>query len=390
MNFILRATFDQGNQEHFTDHVLASRVGKAGDPLPPFRNHMIRQRVDRHGNIYPLEAPAELRACMMSTSDVGVIKEGPVKKWITAKKRWDTKFAAAKRKIQKQRAKEMVQGYQSFGDGEVPPPSALAGRRKTGEDMKEEKHGRSWGMSLWSIWGSKHDKMTMDREQEADKEPETTTATAFDGAGARPLHDVKTTHGKRLEAGLRPEHSRSRSGRRSVRDEHQTDFEDVDEDTPAAVINAKLAEKRENDEPEGELTPEFLSQHNIPAIQVVNPADIEADLKRPKAGGIAFPFSLKLHNNTASMTTLTSAVGVPPTEDVRIAGVMHAGLDSGASTPRVSREIVPSVKAGEEGRESENHKGKGPENWKVVGMERPPLETFETAQEEVPIFATHV
>ncbi|KAJ2971749.1 hypothetical protein NUW58_g9330 [Xylaria curta] len=53
------------------------QVGKAGDPLPPFKNHMIRQRVSRHGVIRPLEPCNELPACNLDPNDVGVIKEGP-------------------------------------------------------------------------------------------------------------------------------------------------------------------------------------------------------------------------------------------------------------------------------------------------------------------------
>jgi len=109
------------------------QVGKAGDPLPPFKHHMIRQRVDRHGNISALEHESELPGCNLPASEIGVIKEGPVKKWMTAKEQWDSKFATAKRRVQKKRAKEMAEGFQQFGDGEVPPPSALAGRRKLGE-----------------------------------------------------------------------------------------------------------------------------------------------------------------------------------------------------------------------------------------------------------------
>ena len=140
--------------------VAAETIGKAGKPLPPFRNHMIRQRVDRHGDIFPLDPPSALPALQMSANEIGIIKPGPVRKWLAAKKEWDSKFAKEKRKVQKQRIKEMAQGYQGFGDDEVPPPSALAGRR--GRNMpKEQKQGRSWGMSLWSLWGSKHDESTV-------------------------------------------------------------------------------------------------------------------------------------------------------------------------------------------------------------------------------------
>lgn len=136
------------------------QVGKAGDALPPFKDHMIRQRVDRHGHIFPLDPPSSMPALQMSANEVGVIKPGPVGKWMSAKKQWDQKYARERRKVQKQRAKEMAKGFQGFGNDEVPPPSALAGR--TGQNMpKEEKKKKSWGMSMWSLWGSSHDENTV-------------------------------------------------------------------------------------------------------------------------------------------------------------------------------------------------------------------------------------
>ena len=140
--------------------VTIEQVGKAGDPLPPYKEHMIRQRVDRHGTVYPLGPTSSLPALQMPPSDIGVIKPGPVRKWMAAKKVWDKKFAKELLRVQKQRAKEMAQGYEVFGNDEVPPPSALAGRR--GLNMpKEKKKGLSWGMSLWSLWGSAHDEKTV-------------------------------------------------------------------------------------------------------------------------------------------------------------------------------------------------------------------------------------
>ena len=136
------------------------RIGRAGDALPPFKSHMIRQRVDRHGHVHPLDPPSSLQALQMSPNEIGVIKSGPVRKWMEAKKHWDTKYAREKRRVQKQRSKEMALGYQSFGNDEVPPPTALAGRRSL-STPKEEKKSRSWGMSLWSLWGSSHDEDTV-------------------------------------------------------------------------------------------------------------------------------------------------------------------------------------------------------------------------------------
>lgn len=140
--------------------VEAQRVGRAGKELPPFKNHMIRQKVDRHGIIYPLGPASTLPALQVPANEIGVIKPGPVRKWTKAKQVWDSKYAKEKRKVQKRRAKEMARGYQGFDGDEVPPPSALAGRRGL-EMPKEKKKGRSWGMSLWSLWGSSHDEKTV-------------------------------------------------------------------------------------------------------------------------------------------------------------------------------------------------------------------------------------
>lgn len=120
---------------------------------------MIRQRIDRHGYIYPLAPKEELVALNLPVSEVGVPKPGPVNKWMKASQQWNGKFAKQKIKIQQQRMKEMQAGFERF-EGETPPPTALAGRRMKG--MKAEKaKKKSWGMALWSLWGSKHDEVTV-------------------------------------------------------------------------------------------------------------------------------------------------------------------------------------------------------------------------------------
>ena len=138
------------------------RIGKAGDPLPAFKNHMIRQRVDRNGNIYALEPPSLLPGLQMSPNEIGVVKSGPVRKWIEAQKRWNSMFANEKRNVQNQRLRDMAKGFEGFGNGEIPPPSAAASRRGRDLLLTKEKGGkRSWGMSIWSLWGSLHDQKTV-------------------------------------------------------------------------------------------------------------------------------------------------------------------------------------------------------------------------------------
>jgi hypothetical protein len=367
-------------------------VGRAGDPLPAFKNHMIRQRVDRHGHIYPLEHASSLPGCCLPPSEIGVIKEGPVRKWMAAKLQWDTRYASAKRRVQKQRAEEMMEGYQTFGDGEVPPPSALAGRRRKGDLDRDEKHKISWGMSLWSLWGSKHDKEAMDRERQADTEPESTVVTEAEGANARPLHDTETDKGKTMTD--QKNYSRSRSRRRTVTDEHQTDQPDeVDENTTVAELLA-IKKVTEGTTPNDEyLSPDFMRRKpsqdakfesplqaqtkSTPAIlatpppaeQSISEPQIEISKSyRPKSNGIAFPFKLNrsgtnrsVTESIASVATITSTLCVTPLK----ADSIQDGKADGGDLDGL-----------------ESNKGKGKEN---VKEERPELESFVTASEGVPM-----
>jgi hypothetical protein len=352
---------------------------------------MIRQRVDRHGNISPLEAESELPGCNIPSSEIGVIKEGPVKKWMAAKREWDTRFASAKRRVQKQRMKEYAEGYQQFGDGEVPPPSALAGRRKLGEDLREEKRKRSKGMSLWARWGSKHDEKTIENEQEGDGEVETTVVTK--GADARPLNEIEISHGQEGR-GKKPEYSRSRSRRRMVTDENQTDGRDIDENTPTAELQSRITTTRANLGETGDgghLTTDYAAApRRFPQVLVQKPTHVdESELKRPKADGIAYPFTLKQPGASASMTTLTSAVGVPPVGDIRTKGARESGVKYNAADVEAATATGKSTEAAKQERESGNlvkTEALVTENLQVVNGDggRPGVETFFSAQESLP------
>ncbi len=142
-------------------------VGRAGDPLPMFQNHMVRQRIDRYGNIYELAPPSELPATTMDPNDIGMLKPVPVKKWMHAKKQWDTKYASVQKTVQTRRLRDRAAALPLlFGPDENPPPSALAGRRTAQDEIPPElKKGHL--LALWSGWGSKHDEHTIQREEKA-------------------------------------------------------------------------------------------------------------------------------------------------------------------------------------------------------------------------------
>lgn len=333
------------------DHPLG-QVGKAGDPLPPFKNHMIRQRVTRHGATLSLALESELPGCCMESTSVGVIKEATVKKWLETKRLFDQRYANAKAKVHKQMVKDMVAGYHTFGPGEIPPPSALAGQRRVDAELKEKKRQKSLGLAMWSLWGSKHDEMTVEREKKATEEPDVQVATAAEGQGARTYSDLDAQD----PAPIPYNRSRSHSRRRTVVDENQTGSGDLVEDTPVA----QLIELRKEKEA---ARPDLLSPDFVPETGIVG--------KRPYLDGIAMPFSLNKEAETASMVTLHSnGTPLPGSRPM--------------SPLAFSDDSVKSIKHNEQSQDGEVRDGK--EQGDVAGKEaeRPGLETFVTAQEEIP------
>lgn len=352
-----------------------SQVGKAGDPLPPFKNHMIRQRVSRHGIIRPLEPAVELPACTLDPHEVGVIKQGPVKKWLEARGQWDSRFESTRAKVHKKRLKEMMAGYQGF-DGETPPPSALAARRRATGALAAKKKRKSMGLALWSLWGSKHDEMTVQREGEAGKHLVMKAATKDEGHGARSPSDLQQQ--ERNIASQRPLSSRSHSKTKIVKDENQT------LDTPIAVLMAKREGKAHQDAtgPVPSSDNDSLSPNYVPPSTGVTG-------KRPIVSGIAVPFSLGKEAETASMITLTSAM--EPSS--RVASPISP--DPGMDLPPTSATAMANPDGADEVEEPPMPKAANANTPVTVSplatplsgentSERPPLETFVTAQEDLP------
>ncbi len=327
------------NKVTYSSTTINDEVGRAGQPLPSFKNHMIRQRVDRHGNIFPLDPPSSLPALQISSNEVGVIKPGPVQKWLNAKKDWDTKYVREKRKVQRQRVKEMAKGYQGFGDDEVPPPSALAGRR--GLSMpKTEKRKRSWGMSLWASWGSTHDEQTMNREEKADKEIGIFTPTETDGAKSKPTD---------AERGHAVSHSRSR--RRNVSDVGQAN---VDENTSVVELRRRLEEILPTDGMASDhesFTPLLVASEfsTMEPYGQVASQSLSPNVSRPKSEGIAFPFKLSTHlvddGRNASTITLESQAGVVTPQSYgnsqQLGDSMEHRMDGGRDGPGYEQTETP-------------------------------------------------
>lgn len=89
---------------------------------------MIRQKVDFRGYYSSLKPEFELAVCNIDPSDIGVVKTGPVLKWLEAKQNWDKNFSSLRRQVQEQLDQELKQGERIYAKGESPPLSALVRR----------------------------------------------------------------------------------------------------------------------------------------------------------------------------------------------------------------------------------------------------------------------
>ncbi|ORY04940.1 hypothetical protein BCR34DRAFT_591033 [Clohesyomyces aquaticus] len=393
-------------------------VGKAGDPLPPFEKHMIRQRIDRHGGIHALAPPSSLPALNLPISSIGVPKPGPVGKWMDAQGKWNGKFAKQKLKIQKKRLKDLEKGFEGF-EGESPPPTALAGRRVKG--MKgESKKKKSWGMAMWSGWGSRHDEMTLDREAMADASPTAADPTSsvtepsdpnLDGtlASPPPNHpDVKpepppksryrrstrssTLHPQTAkDKGKSKSKSRSRSYSRhsTVTDKGQArgskeDFENAGlGQSPAKGAGQRSASPFPSPLPIPTITA-ANSEPGTPTIMIHGTEGEEQDTEtviphtdtlstRPTRGGVAYPFRLRVDGAeegevNASTLTLQSFADLD--------GEAGEGEGVGPSEAMTEREIE--TRRGEERSADGDGDGSRGGEERVVG-ERPGVERWVTA-----------
>ncbi len=120
---------------------------------------MIRERVNIHGEVRPMEPKEEIEALGIPPQEVGVIKEDPVQRWLTGQELWDVKFkrqarqVIRKREHYKKKYETLVErarenGLELHGDSVRPHPSRRASTvsfGSIGEIMTE----RRWGKSIY-------------------------------------------------------------------------------------------------------------------------------------------------------------------------------------------------------------------------------------------------
>jgi hypothetical protein len=257
---------------------------------------------------------------------VGVVKVGTVRKWHAHKTRWDARFAQTKARVHRQRLRDITAagGYVVYGEGgEVPPPSALVGRRgKQGKGEGEGEGGKQtrrkrvkgWGLAMWAGWGSKHDEATVLREKEAAKTPELRAVSgAGQGGGARHFSDLEKQEkeareeGKLLVGGAVGEGSRAWRGmvgegeaEAGAAGEGGTAEGGLDLRPAGPVGDSGDSVKAEGSKAADYLSPDYV--HHETGVTG----------KRFVIGGLATPFSVRKEPETASMITLSSRMDRDP------------------------------------------------------------------------------
>ncbi|KEF50949.1 uncharacterized protein A1O9_12988 [Exophiala aquamarina CBS 119918] len=314
----IESSTDSLTKQKLDLNTATGSVGRAGDALPVFENNMIRERIDRSGRLYRLAEASDLPALQLSPDEVGAVKPGPVQKWLQARKIWDDKYATTRRKIQKERIRLFASNELRPGEiGEHPPPSSLAARRteKAPATMKQQK---SYGLAMWSGWGSRHDAATLRREEEAvemenaeEKEaqpvglgvPELPAPMRKGNSEITPAHAAPPLTTTRHQSGSR---HRSASGRRrktfdskpqagrrrtvTVTDAGQTEGMDFDPPPIPAIVAAdsELQQQQQQGAKSPDLASSSTSAMPPPTITTQSPAD--SAVESPETGLLSAGF----------------------------------------------------------------------------------------------------
>ncbi|GJN87087.1 hypothetical protein Rhopal_000032-T1 [Rhodotorula paludigena] len=200
-----------------TENVPPQRITATGH-LPAFSSspagaaNMIRQRVNLHGFIRPLEPASQLDGCTMNSEHIGLLHAVPVRKWLAQRREWDDKYAKDLAHFRELKRADWEAAQRSgwlLGqfEGERPPlgsvaawhDEALAKEAARSVDEAGKKTKATMALSMWSGISAKPDeevagdkkveevKAKLEREGDErqeqaptsrEKEPATASATA--------------------------------------------------------------------------------------------------------------------------------------------------------------------------------------------------------------------
>ncbi|EIN10888.1 alpha/beta-hydrolase [Punctularia strigosozonata HHB-11173 SS5] len=83
-----------------------NEVGATGDDIA--HALMIRERVDIYGQVRAMESPDDIAILHIPPSQIGIIKEAPVRRWLRGQDEWDRKYKHTAERVRKQRRKNEI------------------------------------------------------------------------------------------------------------------------------------------------------------------------------------------------------------------------------------------------------------------------------------------
>lgn len=73
---------------------------------------MIRERVNLHGVVRPMEPSEAISALCLEVSEIGLIKEGPALRWAEGQNEWDRRYSKKSQRVLKQKAQNQDKAAQ--------------------------------------------------------------------------------------------------------------------------------------------------------------------------------------------------------------------------------------------------------------------------------------
>ncbi|SGY34354.1 BQ5605_C002g01619 [Microbotryum silenes-dioicae] len=98
---------DLSLSRHYTD--LEKTIYASTQPFhrPDYVDNMVRERVSLTGVVRPMEPEEEVEVLKIPKDDLGLVKEGPVKRYLAGKAKWDKKFKRNYEHVMRKREEQL-------------------------------------------------------------------------------------------------------------------------------------------------------------------------------------------------------------------------------------------------------------------------------------------
>jgi len=118
---------------------------------------MLRDRIDLHSKVRPMEPREEIPALNMKNSQIGIIKEAPTLRWNAGQEIWDKRYAKNTARVLKQKAKYEAKAEKilkaAFEQGFVHDQNATTVAGDEPESMKLKRRSSVGEIQADRRWG---------------------------------------------------------------------------------------------------------------------------------------------------------------------------------------------------------------------------------------------